>query len=56
MYYLKVVYVTATMPYILLFVILVRGLTLPGSADGVIYYIKPDFNKLMKVEVCRRTV
>nr|XP_011443803.2 sodium- and chloride-dependent glycine transporter 2 [Crassostrea gigas]XP_019927579.2 sodium- and chloride-dependent glycine transporter 2 [Crassostrea gigas]XP_034320566.1 sodium- and chloride-dependent glycine transporter 2 [Crassostrea gigas]XP_034320572.1 sodium- and chloride-dependent glycine transporter 2 [Crassostrea gigas] len=42
----KVVYVTATLPYILLLVILIRGLTLPGSLDGVLFYITPDFERL----------
>lgn len=43
---LQVVYVTATLPYILLLVILIRGLTLPGSLDGVLFYITPDFERL----------
>ncbi|XP_048764706.2 sodium- and chloride-dependent betaine transporter-like [Ostrea edulis] len=42
----KVVYVTATLPYLLLVVILIRGLTLPGSYDGIVYYITPDFERL----------
>ncbi|XP_021369982.1 sodium- and chloride-dependent glycine transporter 2-like isoform X2 [Mizuhopecten yessoensis] len=47
----KVVYVTATLPYILLTVILVRGLTLPGSADGVLFYLTPDFTRLADMQV-----
>ncbi|KAJ8300281.1 hypothetical protein KUTeg_021800, partial [Tegillarca granosa] len=47
----KVVYVTAVMPYILLTVLLVRGLTLPGSLDGIIFYLKPDFEKLLSPQV-----
>nr|KAG5708015.1 hypothetical protein BaRGS_025153 [Batillaria attramentaria] len=42
----KVVYVTAVLPYIILTVLLVRGATLPGAVDGIIFYLKPDFNKL----------
>lgn len=44
-------YVTAVMPYILLTVLLVRGLTLPGSLDGIIFYLKPDFEKLLSPQV-----
>ncbi|XP_056000421.1 sodium-dependent proline transporter-like [Ostrea edulis] len=47
----KVVYVTATLPYLLLTVILIKGLTLPGSIDGILFYIRPDFNKLANVQV-----
>ncbi|XP_069110417.1 sodium- and chloride-dependent glycine transporter 2-like [Argopecten irradians] len=47
----KVVYVSAFMPYILLTVILIRSLTLDGSVDGIIYFIKPDFTKLAELQV-----
>ncbi|KAK2155209.1 hypothetical protein LSH36_246g04045 [Paralvinella palmiformis] len=29
----------------------VRGVTLPGSLDGIIYYLKPDFKALGRLEV-----
>ncbi|GFS23256.1 sodium- and chloride-dependent glycine transporter 1-like [Elysia marginata] len=41
-----VVYVTVLLPYALLTIFLVRGLMLPGSLDGIEFYLKPDFNKL----------
>ncbi|XP_076436339.1 sodium- and chloride-dependent GABA transporter 1-like [Babylonia areolata] len=47
----KVAYVTATAPYILLTVLLVRGATLPGAVDGILFYIKPDFAKLLEPQV-----
>ncbi|BFZ16051.1 hypothetical protein BsWGS_19090 [Bradybaena similaris] len=42
----KVVYFTAIFPYLMLTVLLVRGVTLDGALDGIIYYVKPDFNRL----------
>ncbi|XP_023931084.1 sodium- and chloride-dependent taurine transporter [Lingula anatina] len=47
----KVMYVTATSPYIFMTILLVRGCTLPGAVDGIIYYLKPDFAKLANIQV-----
>ncbi|GFO30481.1 sodium- and chloride-dependent glycine transporter 1-like [Plakobranchus ocellatus] len=47
----KVVYITALLPYALLTVFLVRGLLLPGSLDGIKFYLEPDFNKLTSLTV-----
>lgn len=47
----KVVYFTALFPYVLLFVLLIRGLTLPGAGDGIRFYIWPDMNKLADSQV-----
>ncbi|KAK5873663.1 hypothetical protein PBY51_018685 [Eleginops maclovinus] len=47
----KVVYITATMPYIVLFVLLIRGITLPGAKDGIKAYLSIDLKRLNNLEV-----
>lgn len=47
----KVVYLTALLPYVLLTVIFVRGLMMPGAVDGIIFYLKPDFKRLLDIQV-----
>lgn len=47
----QVVYITATMPYVVLFVLLIRGITLPGSMDGIRAYLTIDFERLNNLEV-----
>lgn len=49
----KVVYFTATFPYLILAILLTRGLTLPGSMDGLYYYIMPNWNRVYDVQVWR---
>ncbi|XP_046573584.1 sodium- and chloride-dependent glycine transporter 2-like [Haliotis rubra] len=45
------VYITVILPYILILVFLIRGCLLPGSADGIYYFIFPKFDKLTDPKV-----
>ncbi|KAM9523120.1 sodium- and chloride-dependent GABA transporter 2-like isoform 2-T2 [Salvelinus alpinus] len=47
----KVVYFTATFPYLMLIVLLARGLTLPGAIDGIKFYLYPDPARLVDPQV-----
>ncbi|XP_060064714.1 sodium- and chloride-dependent glycine transporter 2-like [Ylistrum balloti] len=47
----KVMVVTAILPVFILIAILVRAITLPGSAAGMLYFIYPDFSKLLNVQI-----
>uniref|UniRef100_A0A8C6WKA7 Transporter n=1 Tax=Neogobius melanostomus TaxID=47308 RepID=A0A8C6WKA7_9GOBI len=49
----KVVYFTATFPYVVIFILLIRGVTLEGVRDGIEYYIGTQSNltKLLEAEV-----
>ncbi|KAL2096208.1 hypothetical protein ACEWY4_008356 [Coilia grayii] len=52
----KVVYFTATFPYVMLLVLLIRGLTLPGALQGVVYYLYPEPAKLLQPQVWMEAV
>lgn len=45
------VYFTASFPYLLLLVMLIRGLTLPGALNGIHYYLYPDISRLADPQV-----
>ncbi|XP_073177063.1 sodium- and chloride-dependent GABA transporter 2 isoform X4 [Lepidochelys kempii] len=47
----KVVYFTATFPYLMLVVLLIRGISLPGAMQGVLFYLYPDLTRLMDPQV-----
>jgi len=47
----QVMYVTATLPYVVLIIFLGRGLTLRGSGTGVSYLFTPDVSLCSKLLV-----
>jgi len=47
----KVVWLTATMPYLVLTILLVRGLMLPGAVDGISFYLNVDWERLAEPQV-----
>ncbi|XP_030377442.1 sodium-dependent nutrient amino acid transporter 1 isoform X2 [Scaptodrosophila lebanonensis] len=47
----KASYFLALFPYVVMGVLLVRAVTLPGSIDGIIYFIKPVWSKILDPKV-----
>ncbi|KAK3770220.1 hypothetical protein RRG08_038731 [Elysia crispata] len=47
----KVVYVTATFPYLVLSILLAKCIQLPGATDGVWWYLVPQWHKLASFKV-----
>ncbi len=47
----RVVMVTVPLPVILIIILVIRGTTLPGAANGVNFYLAPDFSKLLSGKV-----
>ncbi|XP_066523847.1 sodium-dependent neutral amino acid transporter B(0)AT1 [Hoplias malabaricus] len=43
----KAVYITSTLPYVVLTIFLIRGLTLKGSVSGIKFLFTPDLNELL---------
>ena len=48
---LQVVYFTATFPYLILIILLIRGCTLEGAGNGIRFYVTPDWSRLADSQV-----
>lgn len=49
--FFQIVYFTATFPYLVIILLIIRGVTLPGSEDGIDFFIRPDWELLKSPEV-----
>ena len=47
----QVVYFTATFPYLVIIILLIRGAMLPGALEGIKFYIIPQWDKLATAKV-----
>jgi len=47
----KLVYFTALFPYAILIILLIRAATLPGYVDGITFYLTPQWEKLLDIDV-----
>jgi len=46
-----IVYFTVLMPYVILTIFLIRGVTLTGAGEGIKFLFKPDFSKLGEINI-----
>jgi len=44
-------YVTATLPYVFMIILLIRNCLLPGAGIGIKFYLTPNVTKLQDMEV-----
>jgi len=49
--FFQVVYFAATFPYVILLILLVTGLVQEGAWDGVRYFIMPQWDQLLNIQV-----
>uniref|UniRef100_K1QK81 Sodium-and chloride-dependent GABA transporter 2 n=1 Tax=Magallana gigas TaxID=29159 RepID=K1QK81_MAGGI len=47
----KVMYITATSPYLFMLALLIRNCLLPGARTGILFYLTPDWSRLNDLEV-----
>lgn len=47
----RVAYFLAIFPYVILITLLIRAVTLEGAVDGIIFFLKPEWNKLLDTKV-----
>lgn len=48
----KASYFLALFPYVIIFILLIRAVTLPGAWNGILFFIKPNWAKILEPGVC----
>lgn len=49
----KASYFLALFPYVIMLILLIRAVTLPGALNGILYFIRPQWDKLFDANVSR---
>ncbi len=52
----KVVYVTVLLPWLILLILVIGGLTLDGAGEGIKYYLTPDWRQLLNPELWQAAI
>ncbi|KAJ8728149.1 hypothetical protein PYW08_016534 [Mythimna loreyi] len=47
----KAAYFLALFPYVILFILLIRAVTLPGAGMGILFFITPQWEKILQMKV-----
>ncbi|KAG6462739.1 hypothetical protein O3G_MSEX013438 [Manduca sexta] len=47
----KAAYFLALFPYVVIFILLIRAVTLPGAGKGILFFITPDWAKILEIRV-----
>lgn len=47
----KASYFLAIFPYVIMFILLIRSVTLPGSLNGIKYFLTPQWDQLLNPKV-----
>ena len=56
LYFLQVVYITATFPYVVLIILFFRNVTLEGAIEGIKFYVVPKWDQLNNIKFRTRNV
>lgn len=47
----KAAYFLAVFPYFVMFILLIRSATLEGATDGMLFFLTPNWDKILEAEV-----